>query len=136
MLPNDPQFAAARDAVAEATHVMTAARREYWRHVRTHGCGQRAKAGSQQFEDRLRKEMLLAREVFDGASEKHDYLISLSADAAGTPDGGMAFEHARRVRARAYEVYFEALRRYADYAVFGELLEDSEARGPGHSKPN
>ena len=137
MLPNDPQFAAARDAVAEATHVLTAARREYWRHVRTHGCGQRAKAGGQQqIEDRLRKEMLLAREMFDGASEKHDYLISLSADAAGTPDGGMAFEHARRVRARAYEVYFEALRRYADYAVFGELPEDPGARGPVQSKPN
>jgi hypothetical protein len=137
MLPHDPQFAAARDRVAEATEALTLARREYWRHVRTHGCGHRSRTGrKQEIEDRLRKEMLMARELFDGASEKHDYLISLSADSAGTPDGGMAFEQARRVRVRAYEVYFEALRRYADYAVFGDLPEDREAQPPEPSKPN
>jgi hypothetical protein len=137
MLPKDPGFSAAHEAVAEATRILTAARREYWRHLRTHGCPSGARAsGRQEMENRLRKEMLLAREVFDGASEKHDYLISLAADAAGTPDGGMAFEQARRVRVRAYEVYFEALRRYADYTVFGDLPEDSGNPASASSKPN
>ena len=137
MLPEDPQFTVARTAEAEAVRALTSARREYWRHVRTHGCAHLPKTGrKQEIEERLRQEMLMARELFDGASEKHDYLVSLAADSAGTPDGGMAFEQARRVRVRAYEVYFEALRRYADYAVFGELPEDQEAREPVQSKPN
>lgn len=137
MLPMDPGFAAAREAVADASLVLTSARRAYWRHLQSHGCHNTARAGrEQEIEDRLRTAMLQARELFDGASEKHDYLISLSADFAGTPDGGMAFEQARRVRVRAYEVYFEALRRYADYAVFGELPEDPGTAGSQQSKPN
>jgi len=105
--------------------------------VRTHGCRNTASASNErETEDRLRREMLQARELFDSASEKHDYLISLSADSTGTPDGGLAFEQAQRVRVRAYEVYFEALRRYADYAVFGQLPADPGDQGPQQSKPN
>ena len=134
LLPNDPGFLDAREAVTAATHAVTSARREYWRHVREHGCPSAARSGRKhEIEDRLRTEMLDARALFDSASEKYDYLISLSADAAGTPDGGMAYEQARRVRVRAYEIYFEALRRYADYAVFGELPEET---GAEQSKPN
>jgi hypothetical protein len=137
MLPKDPGFRASREAVDEATRVLSSARREYWRHLRTHGCRNAELGGRQrETEDRLRKDMLEARELFDSASEKHDYLISLSADSAGTPDGGLAFEQAQRVRVRAYEVYFEALRRYADYAVFGELPADPGGRGSEQSKPN
>jgi hypothetical protein len=136
MLPQDPGFPAASEAVAEATQVLTSARRAYWLHLRTHGCPSAPRRSrKQETEDRLRSEMLQARSLFDSASEKHDYLITLSADAAGTPDGGMAFEQARRTRVRAYEVYFEALRRYADYAVFGDLPEVSD-KVAGSSKPN
>ena len=137
LLPKDPAFSAAREAVAEATQVLTSARQAYWRHLRTHGCHNTARADrKQETEDRLRIEMLQARELFDSASEKHDYLMTLSADAVGTPDGGMAFEQARRVRVRAYEVYFEALRRYADYAVFGELPQDPGSADSERPKPN
>lgn len=137
MLPQDPGFLTSRDAVAEATQILTSARREYWRHLRSHGCPGGARRGrKQETEDLLRKEMLQARSLFDSASEKHDYLISLSVDAPGTPDGGMAFEQAHRIRVRAYEIYFEALRRYADYAVFGDLPEDRGSGGSAQSKPN
>lgn len=137
MLPKDPGFPASRDAVTEATQVLTSARREYWRHVRAHGCRNTGSRSSErETEDRLRRDMLQARELFDSASEKHDYLISLSADATGTPDGGLAFEQAQRVRVRAYELYFEALRRYADYAVFGQLPADPGDPDTPQPKPN
>jgi hypothetical protein len=137
MIPKDPGFVTSREAVDEATRVVASARREYLRHLREHGCRTAATGGrEQETENHLRSEMLQARELFDSASEKHDYLISISADAAGTPDGGMAFEQAHRVRVQAYEVYFEALRRYADYAVFGELPPKPESTHSQQSKPN
>ena len=62
----------------------------------------------------------MARGIFDDAVEKHDYLIGLSADIGDAPDGGMACAQAKYVRVRAYTLYLEALRRYADYAMLGE----------------
>ena len=126
LLPKDPGFAASREAVDEATRVLAAARRRILAAPADAWLPQCRAGRPRSGKPRTGCEKICsqARELFDSASEKHDYLISLSADSAGTPDGGLAFEQAQRVRVRAYEVYFEALRRYADYAVFGELPAD------------
>jgi len=80
--------------------------------------------------------MLEARELFDSAFEKHDYLLRLSADCDGAPDGGIAIELARRACIQAHEVYLEAMRRYSDQSVFGGLPEDSETEEFEHSPTN
>ncbi|HUI79483.1 MAG TPA: hypothetical protein VLY24_16275 [Bryobacteraceae bacterium] len=137
MLPQDPRFEVARDVMSTANEAVSSAQHAYWQHVREHKC----RTGFQQADqrdinERLRRDMLGAREVFDSAVEKHDYLMCLRADLGFTPDGGMALDQARSVRVRAYIVYLEALRRYADYAMLGEPVEEEISQAATPSKPN
>jgi len=48
----------------------------------------------------------------------------------------MAFEQARRIRLRAYDVYTEALRRYTDFTTFGELPLEPVTATSGNVHPN
>ena len=137
IVPGSREFQAAYQAAEAARQALWSARREFWRHKQAHGC-QRATAGTNQegMEERLHAEMLQARDVYDRACEKHRHLLQLAADAIDTPDGGMAFEQARRMRLRAYDVYSEALRRYTDFTTFGELPLETEAAPSGKVYPN
>jgi len=137
MRPSDPGFSAARDLQSIANQALLAAQQAYWQHVRSHGCRTSAKPQAQQeMETRLRKDMLQAREVFDQAVEKYDHLKSLAQDIGHSPDGGIVFAQAKEVQFRAYTVYLQALRRYADYVLLGDLTEDPQAHPAKNSKPN
>ena len=136
MRPNDPRFPAAQSVMATANEAVSCAQREYWKHVREHGCGTRVPTGKQrEIIERLRRDMLRTREVFDNAVEKCEYLVTLAHDVAETPDGGAALTQASNLRIRAYTLYLEALRRYADFSMLGEFPEEERAI-PAQSKPN
>jgi hypothetical protein len=134
----DPAFPAARETMTASNQALVSARRQYWEHVREHGCrnGDGTASHNHEIGERLREDMLQARELFDGAVEKHDYLTRLREDITEEPDGGLAFAQAQHVRIRAYTLYMETLRRYADYALFGDLEVEPRHGGAEKSKPN
>ena len=137
MRSSDPAFTAASELISAANQTVLSARREYWEHVQEHGCRIAGTTNSKsEIEERLRRDMLEARTLFDRAVGQHDYLVAISKDLSQSPDGGFAHEQATQARVRAYTLYQEALRRYADYAMLGELPEDREAGPSEQSKPN
>ena len=136
MLPNDSRFPAAQSVMATANEAVSRAQREYWKHVRDHGCRSSAPSGKEpDIIERLRHDMLQTREIFDKAVERYDYLVTLGDGLGETPDGRVTFEQAHYLRIRAYTLYLDALRRYADYSMLGELPEEPQAE-PARSKPN
>jgi hypothetical protein len=136
MLPDAPGFPAARAGTVAAGLALSSARREYWRHRYEHCCPNAVRPNlDQEMRDSYRKTMLDARALFDSASEKHDYLLRLSAEFA-TPDGDIAIDQALRACVQSHEVYLETMRLYADQAVFGELPKDSQTEGSNGAKPN
>lgn len=128
-----------REAVIKANAAVDAARKDLWQHVQGHGCSYIARTDySKATKARLRTEMRTARRFFDTASEKYDRLVRLSEKHADlTPSyAGITIEEAQLVPMRAYEVYTDALRRYADYRVFGRLPEAQSVNVPERPKPN
>jgi len=132
-----PDYSRGREAVLQANAVVDAARREFWRHIQKHGCGYIGRKDYKKAtKERLRAEMRRARKVFDSASEKYDHLVQLSIDYPAPADAGITLDQAQLVPMRAYEVYSDALRRYADYVVFGTLPESLSPEVSQRAKPN
>jgi len=130
-----PDYARVRKAVIQAD----AARRDLWQHIQKHGCSYLERSDySRATKIRLRTQMQKARRVFDSASEKYDYLVLLAERCPETPasEAGISLEEAQRIPMRAFEVYSDALRRYADYVVFGRLPDVPHTHVLEPVKPN
>jgi hypothetical protein len=137
LLAPGPDYRKGREKVIQTNAAVDAARRDFWLHIQKHECSDAGRTDySKATKERLREQMRQARELFDNASEKYDHLAQLIVECAGTPDRGMRLDQAQIVPMRAFEVYSEALRRYADYVVFGTLPEVPATEVAAKSKPN
>jgi hypothetical protein len=137
MSPGDPRFPVAREVLASANQGVRSTLLAYGNHVTEHGCREGGKPNPQaEIEKRLQQDMLKAREVFDTAIRKCAHLTSLCEHVPDTPIGRHAFAEAHHVRIRAYTVYLEALRRFADFTMSGEVPENQFPEDTEQSKPN
>ena len=126
MPPGHPDYNRARIDREEAYVELTRARGGYWKHVQMHGCRTALSPRSRQKEvyARLHTELLEARRRFDGASGEYDRLCRIASDAAGTSDGALAREQAKRVHVTAHEAYRSALQRFTDFVTEGVTPAD------------
>jgi len=130
--PHDSRRSVATDVMTSANRVAIEAQKAYWDHVRQHRChNAQAKRAEGSVSASLRLEIRRARDVFDRAMEQCQYLLDIRADATDSPDGGRVFAQAQKLRAQAFGVYYETLRRYLDATMNVELpvvtpLEESK----------
>ncbi len=113
----DSEDDATRKQKEAAFSVLLAARAAYKDHLAEHGCQPppMAIAAYEQIRNRLKKELLEARAVFDSASDKLDRLKLLSSRLDMGPEGSSLLERAKRVHHAAHEVYSLAGRRFNDF---------------------
>ena len=126
LLPGDPEYNRARIDREEAYVGLVRARGTYWKHVQMHGCRTALSQRSRQKEiyARLQTDLLEARRRFDGAAGEYDRLHRIAQDAAGTSDGTLAREQAKRVHVTAHQAYRSALQRFTDFVTEGITPDD------------
>jgi 2-hydroxychromene-2-carboxylate isomerase len=124
--PGEPDYNRARIDREEAYVGLARARGQYWKHVQMHACRSALSPRSRQKEvyARLQTDLLEARRRFDGALGEYDRLSRIAQDAAGTTDGSLAREQARRVQVTAHQGYMSALQRLTDFVTDGVTPED------------
>lgn len=137
LLAPGPDYREGREKVILANAAVEAARKDFWLHIQKHECSDAGRTDhNKATKERLREQMRQARKLFDSASEKYDHLVQLILECAGTPNREMRLDQAQVVPMRAFEVYSEALRWYADYVVFGAMPEVPATEVAAKSKPN
>jgi 2-hydroxychromene-2-carboxylate isomerase len=121
LLPGDLDYNRVRIDREEAYVGLARARGLYWKHVQMHACRAALSPRTRQKEvyARLQTDLLEARRRFDGAVGEYDRLSRIAQDAAGTTDGSLAREQAKRVQVRAHQSYISALQRLTDYVTEG-----------------
>jgi len=130
----DSRRSVATDVMTSANRAAIEAQQAYWDHVRQHRChNAQAKRAEGPVLESLRLDICRARDVFDRAMEQCQYLSDISADAKDSPDGGLAFARAHKVRAQAFGVYYESLRRYLNATMNVEFPLVNPVQ---ESKPN
>lgn len=126
LLPGDPDYNRARINREEAYVAVARARGVYWKHVQMHACRAALSPRTHQKEiyARLQTELLEARRKFDGALGEYDRLCRIAQDAAGTTDGCLARDRAKRVQVNAHQGYMSALQRLTDFVTEGVTPDD------------
>ena len=108
---------AARQQKQDTYIALLTARSEYQAHLHQHGCPQprTAFASCRRIENRLRREFLEARALFDAAADSLSRLNRLSEEVEMASEVKLVLEQAKDVHRAAHEVYLIALQRFSDF---------------------
>jgi len=127
----DSGYESARKQKEAAYIALLAARADFRAHLSEHGCHQppMAAAAYQRIENRLRRELLEARAVFDSAADKLRRLTPLLSELEISPEESPVLEQAKRVHHVAHQVYLMTLQRLSDF-LGDEIFQAEKRRKP------